>query len=92
MKFQTLSVVAGTQHCDASCPFCVSGMTGLDLAGSKPEAVNIRNMRKTLLISSQANIQTAIITGKGEPTLFPPQITHYLELFDNQYSFCRITD
>lgn len=27
MKIQTLSVVAGTEACNARCPFCVTGMT-----------------------------------------------------------------
>jgi MoaA/NifB/PqqE/SkfB family radical SAM enzyme len=90
MKFQTLSVVAGTKHCDASCPFCVSGMTGLDIAGAKPIDINQRNLKKTLQIAEMGNVSTAIITGKGEPTLFPDHVTEYLQWFNGAFPFVEL--
>jgi len=90
MKFQTLSVVAGTQHCDAACPFCVSGMTGLDLAGKKPQEINSRNLHKTMQIANMSKVATCIITGKGEPTLFPDQITQYLVYFKHMFPFVEL--
>lgn len=90
MKFQTLSVVAGTKHCDASCKFCVSGMTGLDLAGVKPQEINSRNLHKTLQIANMSKVATCIITGKGEPTLFPDQVTQYLVYFKHMFPFVEL--
>lgn len=90
MKFQTLSVVAGTKHCDAACPFCISCMTGLDMAGVKPIDINVRNLCKTMHLADMGNVSTAIITGKGEPTLFPDHVTDYLAEFDNKFPFVEL--
>lgn len=90
MKFQSLSVVAGTKHCNAACPFCVSRMTGLDLAGVRPQEIHRRNLLKTLRLARMGGVSTAIITGKGEPTLFPHQIDEYLEYFDDQFPFVEL--
>ena len=78
MKIQTFSIVAGSEACNARCPFCISKMTvahGIDL--KEPE-VNWRNLRKACLLAQACGVTTAMITGKGEPTLFPNQITRYL--------------
>lgn len=79
MKFQTLSLVAGTQTCNASCPFCVSKMTSLDYVDTKPEDINQRNLRKALRLAEIGNVTTVIITGKGEPFLFPIHIDTYMD-------------
>jgi len=78
MKIQTFSIVAGTSVCDARCPFCVSKMT--PEAGVKPQKtpINIPNFRIACLLAKQAGVTTAMITGKGEPALFPEDITTYL--------------
>jgi MoaA/NifB/PqqE/SkfB family radical SAM enzyme len=79
MKFQTLSLVAGTQACNAKCPFCVSRMTGMEYIDSKPEQINERNLRKALRLAEIGNVTTVIITGKGEPLLFPSHINTYMD-------------
>ncbi|MEK7191894.1 MAG: radical SAM protein [Patescibacteria group bacterium] len=79
MRIQTFSILAGSEACNARCPFCVSKMTpplGVEL--KEPE-VNWRNFRKACLLAKQSGVTTAMFTGKGEPTLFPNQITKYLE-------------
>ena len=86
MKFQTLSIVAGTQACNANCPFCVSKMTSLEYVKKQPEPINHRNLRKTLKLAQLANVSTVIMTGKGEPFLFPRQIIEYLEAME-PYNF-----
>jgi MoaA/NifB/PqqE/SkfB family radical SAM enzyme len=83
MKFQTLSLVAGTQACSAKCPFCVSRMTGMDYIDTKPEEINKRNLRKALRLAEIGNVTTVIITGKGEPMLFPEHIDTYMTQVDN---------
>jgi MoaA/NifB/PqqE/SkfB family radical SAM enzyme len=91
MKFQTLSVVAGTQACNASCPFCVSKMTSLDYVSKKPEPINFRNFHKTLKLAQLGNVSTVIMTGKGEPFLFPQQLNDYLmAMYEFNFPFIEI--
>jgi len=75
MKIQTLSVVCGTRACNANCPFCVSQMTpSVDL---KPE-VNWRNFKRACRLAQIGGATTVLLTGKGEPTLYPKLILDYL--------------
>lgn len=79
MKIQTFSIVAGSEACNARCPFCISKMTppvGVTL--DEPE-VNWRNFRVACRLAERCGVTTAMLTGKGEPTLFPEQITKYLQ-------------
>jgi pyruvate-formate lyase-activating enzyme len=82
MKIQTFSIVAGTRACDARCPFCVSKMTGFaELPGSR--AIDERNFRKAALLAERAGTTTVLFTGKGEPTLYPEEISEYLRLLQS---------
>lgn len=79
MKISLFSIVAGSEACNARCPFCISKMTppnGITLA---EPSVNWRNFEKACQFAQRMNVTTAMITGKGEPTLFPSQITTFLE-------------
>lgn len=79
MRIQTLSILAGSEACNARCPFCVSKMTpplGVEL---KEPDVNWRNFRKACALATQSGVTTAMLTSKGEPTLFPKQITRFLD-------------
>ncbi len=79
MRIQTLSIIAGSEACNARCPFCVSKMTppnGVEL--TEPE-VNWRNFDIACRLAKQSGVTTAMFTGKGEPTLFPRQITKFLD-------------
>jgi len=79
MKIQTFSIVTGTRACDARCPFCVSKMTGFaELPGNR--SIDERNFRKAALLAERAGTTTVLFTGKGEPTLYPDEISAYLEL------------
>ena len=87
MKIQTFSIIAGSEACNARCPFCVSKMTpscGLDEL-KEPE-VNWRNFEIACKLAKQSGVTTAMFTGKGEPTLFPEQITKYLRVLQ-KHSF-----
>lgn len=79
MKIQTFTVVSGNAVCNAFCPFCVSKMTGIKSIGFKPIKVNWRNFEKACRIAQLNGITTVLLTGKGEPTLYPDQITEYLQ-------------
>lgn len=81
MKFQTISLVTGTKICNAACPFCVSKMTGMRELKQRPETINTLNLRKALKMAELGGVTTAILTGKGEPTLYPEQIEQYLQEF-----------
>ena len=79
MKVRTFSILAGSSACNARCPFCISKMTPpLGIEPEEPE-VNWRNFRKAALLARISGVTTVMITGKGEPTLFPRQITKYLK-------------
>lgn len=78
MKFQTFSIVTGTMACNASCMFCVSAQTETQGLTMKQPEINWRNFDIACRLAEKAGVTTAMLTGKGEPTLFPEQITRYL--------------
>ncbi len=79
MKIQTLSVIAGTTACNACCPYCISKMTPKQGVEFKEPEVNWRNFSKACRLAQISQVTTVLITGKGEPTLFPEQLTKFLE-------------
>jgi len=79
MKFTTLSIIAGSEACNARCPYCVSKMTPLQGVPLEEPEVNWRNFRLAARLAKQSDVTTVMITGKGEPTLFPQQISQYLD-------------
>ncbi|MEA3249108.1 MAG: hypothetical protein U9Q03_02000 [Patescibacteria group bacterium] len=82
MSIQTLSIVVGTKACNASCPFCVSKQTGFEHMGrGKDRDINYHNLETTCAMCGTGTPTTLLMTGKGEPTLYPNEITSYLEFF-----------
>lgn len=75
MHFQTFSIVVGTRACNAHCPFCISKQTGLF---GTPIKVNWRNFHIACNLAHKANTTTVLLTGKGEPTLYPGHVTDTL--------------
>lgn len=71
-----MSIVVGTNACNAKCPFCISRITGQDI--SLPIVPNWRNFNKACILADKAGATTILLTGKGEPTLYPELITEYL--------------
>ena len=89
MNIQTLSLIAGGTACNSRCPFCISQNTpkcGMDLYCPK---LNLRNFKICLGMALRSNVSTVIITGKGEPTLFPGRIWEYLE---HMSQWCKFPD
>ncbi len=84
MKIQTFSVVVGGNKCNAFCPYCVSKMTGS--CTEFRDDINERNFHKSLQFARQSGVSTILLTGKGEPLLYPSQISRYLELI-SEYDF-----
>lgn len=79
MKIQTFSIIAGTAACNANCPYCISKMTGKKMIGFKEPVINWRNFDKACRLAQISGVTTTLITGKGEPALYPEQITKFLE-------------
>jgi molybdenum cofactor biosynthesis enzyme MoaA len=77
VRIQTFSIVTGSGACNARCPFCVSRMTS-----QIPKHiinVNWHNFNIACKLAVQAGATTAMLTGKGEPTLWPELISEYLK-------------
>jgi molybdenum cofactor biosynthesis enzyme MoaA len=80
MKIRTFSIVAGSLACNARCPFCIAGMTPANGVTTKEPDVDWRNFRKACQLARDGGCSTAMITSKGEPTIFPDQITSFLRV------------
>jgi len=89
MKIQTFSVVVGSPACDAHCPFCVSKMTGMDEL-PPPGEFNERNLDKAIQLAKLGGTTTGLLTGKGEPCLYPDRITEYLRRLSGQFPFIEL--
>ena len=78
MKALTYTIIAGSRACPNDCPICVSKMTpDYDIGYKKPK-VNWGRFEEATTIALNHGAENVLITGKGEPTLFPGQITQYL--------------
>jgi len=86
MKIQTFNIVAGTTACNANCPFCISRMTPLSGVNQKLQETNWINFRKACEMAKMNGVNTVLLTGKGEPLLFPDQITSFLKEIE-KYAF-----
>lgn len=83
MKFKMFSVVVGTNACIAECPFCVSREkpSSENMTASQ---INTKNLITAANLANRSGVDTVMITSKGEPLLFPNQISevlHHLKPF-----------
>ena len=69
MKFRTFSIVVGNNACNAKCDFCVAKMT--DQVNFKCKDIDHRVFNVACSLADKAGVTTALLTSKGEPTLFP---------------------
>ena len=76
MKISTFSIVVGTSSCDAGCSFCISKSTGLQEVGCND--IQWEAFGRAVAMAKQARTTTVLFTGKGEPTLYPLEVTAYL--------------
>ncbi|MBI2129707.1 radical SAM protein [Candidatus Woesearchaeota archaeon] len=91
MEVQTYSIVIGTEACNASCPYCVSKMTPQLGVENKHVDVNWRNFDIAARYAKDCGASTVLLTGKGEPTLFPELITDYMKhLKDYKFPFTEL--
>ena len=87
MKIQTMSVVVGTTARNAKCPFCVSKTTP---DANLPTDVNWRNFEKACRLAQIGGATTMLLTGKGEPTLYPDLITEYIKVAKDYFPFIEL--
>lgn len=78
MKIQTFSVLVGSAACNAHCPYCVAKMTPRQGVVLKLSRINWRNFIIGCRFVRENGVSTVLLTGKGEPTLFPEQISAFL--------------
>jgi pyruvate-formate lyase-activating enzyme len=78
-SYGTLSLVAGPDTCNAHCPFCIARMVPSKHVDRKSTPINKPMLGKALEMATAGGSDTVLITGNGEPTIFPDQITTYLE-------------
>ena len=93
MKIQTMSIVVGSKACNAFCKFCISKQTpmqGFDPTGVNKEKINWRNFDIALNLAKMSGVTTILLTGKGEPTLYPELITAYLEKINKTIPFLEL--
>ena len=78
MKIQTMSVVVGTTACNASCGYCIAKTT--PKVGMLPslDEINWRNFGIAVKLAKESGVTTILLTGKGEPTLYPDYVGIYL--------------
>jgi len=72
---KTYSVCVGNRACNAQCPFCVARMSGA--TGTEPGVAPVIDpvrLRKGAELAKSLGATTALITGKGEPTLWPERL------------------
>ena len=79
VSYGTLSLVAGPDTCNAKCPFCIARMVPSRHMDRKSIPINKTILNKALDMAIAGGSDTVLITGNGEPTIFPGQINTYLE-------------
>lgn len=92
-----MSIVVGTEACNARCPYCISKMTpsagvlgGQGFVWGPGGRPNVRNLQKSLLFAQRSGVSTLLLTGKGEPTLFPSDISFYLQEIGDSFPFIEM--
>lgn len=85
MKTNTFSIVVGTAACDMNCPYCVSKMTCT--AAPKSQYINWGRFDTACRIVDKAadGLISVLLTGKGEPCLYPDLIGAYLDKLEGRF-------
>jgi len=88
MKFNTFSVCVGTEACNAKCPFCVAKMTeGFHANNRVPEFSKLSISSRFAVMNG---VNTVLLTGKGEPTLFPKEIGGCLMVLKSKFPLIEL--
>ena len=79
MRIRTFNIIVGSTACNARCPFCVSKMTAPNGIQLGNPIINWPNFHKACRLAQLSGVTTVMLTGKGEPTIFPSSITSFLD-------------
>ncbi|RPI77418.1 MAG: radical SAM protein [Desulfobacteraceae bacterium] len=90
LQFQTLSVLAGSLACNAHCPFCVSKMTPQQGMSASLQPINRPNLEIACRLAAKGNVTTALITGKGEPTLYPEDLNAFVRILTRYFPLIEL--
>ena len=88
---KTYSVCVGNRVCNAKCPFCIARMTGT--AGVEPgeaPVIDPVRLRKGAELAKHLGATTALITGKGEPTLWPERLYEALDVVKEVFPLVEV--
>jgi molybdenum cofactor biosynthesis enzyme MoaA len=85
MKTHTFSVVVGDARCNANCPFCVAKMTAADFSDYIDFDRGRFDIACRIVEQMREGLLTVMLTGQGEPLLFPEQITRYMDVLVNRF-------
>ena len=88
MKFGTFSVVVGNDACNARCDFCVAKMT--EQINFTCQDIDLRRFSVACRLAEKAGVTTALLTSKGEPTLFPIPIQLCLEVLKSKFPLIEL--
>ena len=91
MNIQTFSVVVGGMGCNARCPFCVSKMTqNQNVKSHTWTDINQTRLQVAIRLAERCGCTTAMLTGKGEPTLHPEQINGYIPILSQRFPIIEL--
>ena len=88
---KTYSVCVGNRACNAACPFCVARMTGT--AGTKygpPPPIDSMRLRKGAELAKMLGATTALLTGKGEPLMWPERLYETLDVVSEVFPLVEV--
>lgn len=90
MKAHTFSIVVGNSACNANCPYCVSKMT--QSVTLTPPCFDEGRFNIACRIADQMRdgLLTVMLTGQGEPMLFPEQITRYIDCINFRFPLIEL--
>lgn len=77
-KAVTFTICIGTSACPNKCPICISEMTGKHDFDTMN--VDWKAFERSVQVAVNYQAENVLLTGKGEPLLFPVQITKYLRI------------
>jgi molybdenum cofactor biosynthesis enzyme MoaA len=90
MKTHTFSVVVGTDACNAACPFCVAKITASEVPKVKDFDQGRFNTACRIVEMASDGLITVLLTGKGEPMLYPKQITDYIDQINFRFPLIEL--
>jgi molybdenum cofactor biosynthesis enzyme MoaA len=90
MKAHTFSIVVGDARCNAKCPFCIAKMTASDFSDYVEFDAGRFNIACRIVDQMRDGLLTVLLTGQGEPLLFPKQITRYIDCINFRFPLIEL--